>query len=171
MSPDEQYNKLAVEMRQIETELEDIKNKQFIGTDSVQLYKNQTEDAWDYDHTTSFSLPQTEELHSFSVLFTADNQNAPFSKLTIDALIDNTTHYQSGKLGTGQNGVWFNDIFYDYDLYFRRQDDEDFVAQPNQISWYFAYSAYASGKNIKMKLTVHSTDTGVIDIVEIQHDT
>lgn len=167
MSPDVEYRKLATELGYIEREIEQLKNKQFIGTDSVQIYPNQTEDLWDYERTTSFVSPQTEELHNFSVVFTADRQAAPFSKLTVHALIDNTTNFKVGELHVGMAGVWFNDIIPDYYLVYRMMDDPSFVPAPNKIAWYFAYSAYASGKNIKFKLTVHSTDTGTIDLAEI----
>lgn len=156
------YRELATELKSIEDQIREIKSRQFTGTDTVQTYRNQTSDEWDIDWTPIFGSGQTEDNLAKNVLFTSDLQNAPVNHLTYEILINNSIHYKVGSFDDPDNDVAVNGFVHDLFLVYA-----SLPPQPKLDSWYFDVSAYDSGMNIKVKFTVHSTDTGTVVVDDL----
>lgn len=154
-----QENPLAVILRDIETQIQEIKNKQYNGTDTIQTYQNQTADAWDIDWTLVSATGR-----DFSVIFEADEQDAPANNMTYEILIDNTYHYRVASFETPQHDHDAAVLGYVHDSFLSYANEQP---APKKDGWYFNITGYRVGMNIKVKFSVWSTDTGEIRIAEI----
>lgn len=156
MNPDIIYNNLAVELKSIEDQIRELKQKQFTGTDTVQTYANKNA-GWDLDFNTVGSPSR-----NFSVQFLADSQDAPVNTMRYEILIDNRIVYKIADFNYHPDDVavlgYVHDSFLSY---------AGLQPTPRLDGWYFNISAYRSGMNIKVRFIVDSTDTGTIKVVEI----
>lgn len=161
MNPDIIYNQLGVELKDIEDQIRELKQKQFTGTDTVQTYVNKNV-AWDVDWTPTWVGPQTSDSIDFSVQFLADNQDAPVNNMRYEILIDNTVVYTINSFDDHPQDAavlgYLHDSFLTY---------ANLLPTPGLDGWYFSIAAYRSGMNIKVRFIVDSTDTGVVSAVEI----
>lgn len=161
MNPDIVYNQLAVELKTIEDQIRELKQKQFTGTDTVQTYPNKNV-AWDVDWTPTWVSPQNQAGLDFSVQFRADNQEAPTNNMRYEILIDNSIVYTTNFFNDHPQDAavlgYVHDSFLSY---------ADLQPTPGLDAWYFNITAYRSGMNIKVRFIVDSTDTGTVTAVEI----
>lgn len=159
MNPDMVYNQLAVDLKTIEDQIRELKQKQLTGTDTVQTYANKNE-AWDVDWTPVFSGSSTGL--DFSVQFIADTQDAPTNSMRYEILIDNSIVYTVNSFNDHPQDAavlgYVHDSFLSY---------ANLQPQPRLDGWYFNITAYRSGMNIKIRFIVDSTDTGTVTAVEI----
>jgi len=163
---DEYYNQLATDLKKIEDEITAIKNRQFIGSDSIQTYKNKTTTGeaggWDIDRTDTWVAPQTSKIRNYAVIFDADTQDAPFNDLSLYVEINGVAVSPAALTKLNQSPVFFNSILHDYFLVYA-----GLAPEPGKDGWYFATISYVSGTNIRVRLTVGSSDTGDVTLVEI----
>lgn len=161
MNPDNVYNQLAVDLKNIEDQIRELKQKQFTGTDTVQTYANK-QGGWDIDWTPTWVAPQTSDGRDFSVQFLADNQPAPTNSMRYEILIDNSVVYTVNTFNDHPQDAavlgYVHDSFLSY---------ANIEPSPGLDAWYFNITAYRSGMNIKVRFIVDSTDTGTITVVEI----
>ena len=163
MNPDDYYNQLGTELKAIEDQILQLKNKQPNGTDTVRTYANQNS-AWDIDRTITWAYtPGSSRSINLSVLFEADEQDAPVSNMRYEILINNTYWYTIGSfddpfMGLAAVNGYVHDSFLSY---------ANLVPQPKLDGWYFNLSVYQSGLNIKIRFIVDSTDTGTISVTDI----
>jgi len=159
MNPDIVYKQLAVDLKSIEDQIRELKQKQFTGTDTVQTYVNQN-GGWDVDWTPVFGGSSTGR--DFSVQFQSDIQVAPTNNMRYEILIDNSVVYTIGTFNDHPQDAavlgYVHDSFLSY---------ADLQPQPGLDAWYFNITAYRSGMNIKIRFIVDSTDTGTVSLVEI----
>lgn len=155
------YNALAKELKDIEDEITAIKNKQFIGTDSIQLYKNKSPTAqaggFDIDYTGT-------ALKNWSVTFVTDHQKAAFCDLSLETYIDGRLVNRSELQRFDSGHVFFNTIV-----------DDSFLAysplSPSAgagMGWYFATEPLSGeSHHIQVRCVVDSTDTGQVTVTQI----
>lgn len=160
MNPDLIYNQFAVELKSIEEQIREIKQKQFTGTDTVQTYKNRS-GGWDIDWTPVWSSGSQRSL-DLSVQFMADEQVAPTNNMRYEILVDNKIVYKINTFNDHPDDCavlgYVHDTFLAY---------AGLPPTPKLDAWYFNITAYRSGMNIKVRFTVDSTDAGTIKVVEI----
>lgn len=161
MNPDIIYNNLALELKSIEDQIRELKQKQFTGTDTVQTYVNK-QAGWDIDWTPTWVAPQNQASRNLSVQFTADTQVAPTNSMRYEILIDDAIVYTVNTFNDHPQDAavlgYVHDSFLSY---------ANLPPQPGLDAWYFNITAYRSGMNIKVRFIVDSTDTGTIRVVEI----
>lgn len=161
MNPDIIFNQLAVDLKSIEDQIRELKQKQFTGTDTVQTYAN-TNGGWDLDWTPTWIAPQNQSSRDFSVQFLADSQDAPTNNMRYEILIDNSVVYTINTFNDHPQDAavlgYVHDSFLSY---------ANLQPQPRLDGWYFNITAYRSGMNIKVRFIVDSTDTGTVTVVEI----
>lgn len=162
MNPDIVYNQLAVELKGIEDQIRQLKQKQFTGTDTVQTYVNKNA-GWDVDWTPVWSFtPGSSRGLDFSVQFFSDVQDAPVNNMRYEILIDNYLVYTINTFNDHPQDAavlgYVHDSFLTY---------ANLQPTPRLDGWYFNITAYRSGMNIKIRFIVDSTDTGTITVVEI----
>lgn len=162
MNPDIVYNQLAVDLKSIEDQIRELKQKQFTGTDTVQTYANK-QAGWDIDWTPSWAFtPGSQRSLDLSVQFLADTQDAPTNNMRYEILIDNSVVYTINTFNDHPQDAavlgYVHDSFLSY---------ADLQPQPRLDGWYFNITAYRSDMNIKVRFIVDSTDTGTIRVVEI----
>lgn len=157
MKPDDYYNQLGTELKNIEDQIRELKKRQPNGTDTVLTYANQNA-GWDIDWTPVFGFSSS-SLNK-SVIFDADEQDAPISSMRYEILINNTYWYTIGTSDSPFMGlVAVNGYVHDYFLSYA-----GLVPTPKKDGWYFNVTAYASGTNVKVRFIVDSTDTGTITV-------
>lgn len=161
MNPDAVYEQLKVELKSIEDQIRELKQKQFTGTDTVVTYVNKNS-GWDVDWTPTWVSPQTSASIDFSVQFLADTQVAPVNNMRYEILIDNTVIYTINAFNDHPQDASVNGYVHDSFLTYA-----GLQPTPRLDGWYFAITAYRSGMNIKIRFIVDSTDTGNITVVEI----
>lgn len=155
------FNALAVELKDIEDQITAIKNKQPIGTDSIELYTNLTTagaaGGFDIDYTSS-------ALKNYSVVFTADHQKAPFCDLVLEGYLDGLPIKPSTVLLTNTSPAFFNAIV-----------DDSFLAYTNNnvkpgtgvgMGWYFAIVPHEA-HHFQVRVKVIGTDTGKVQLFVI----
>lgn len=159
MNTDVVYNQLGLELKEIEDQIRDLKQKQFTGTDTVQTYVNK-QDGWDIDWTPVFG--GSSEARNFSVQFTASSQVASTNNMRYQILIDDSIVYTTNFVADHPQDVavqgYVHDTFLSY---------ANLQPTPGLDAWYFNITAYRSGMNIKVRFIVDSTDTGTLKIEEI----
>jgi hypothetical protein len=156
------FNALAKELKDIEDEITAIKNKQFIGTDSIRLYRNLTPTGraggWDIDTTGT-------AIKNYAVVFTADNQIAPFCDVALEAYIDGVRVNPSSVLKINTAPAFFNSFV-----------DDSFLSYANiaptaggGMGWYFATIPNPPGtpRHIQIRIQVDANDTGTIQVLNI----
>jgi hypothetical protein len=163
MKPDETYNQLSTELKSIEDQIREIKQKQFTGTDTVQTYSNQAPGDWDIDWTPVWFDPMVDALiRGQSVVFTSDNQDAPVNNMRYKILIDDSIVYTINSADDHPQDCavtgYFHDVFLTY---------AGLAPSPKKDAWLFTINAYRSGMNIKIKFIVDSTDTGQVSWREV----
>lgn len=163
MRPDDYYNALGVELKSIEDQIREIKNRQPNGNDTVLTYPNTSAaveaGGWDIDWTPVWSVGSSQALNK-AVIFTADEQDAPISNMRYEILVDNTDWYTIGAFDAPFMGkVAVNGYLHDYFLSYA-----GLQPTPKKDCWYFNVTAYVSGTNIKVRFIVDSTDTGSITV-------
>lgn len=160
MKPEDYYNQLGTELKNIEDQIRELKKRQPNGTDTVLTYENQN-GAWDIDWTPTWSFtPGSSRSLDKAVIFTADEQDAPISSMRYEILVNNTYQYTIGSYDDPFMGlVAVNGYVHDYFLTYA-----GLVPTPKKDGWYFNVSAYASGTNIKVRFIIDSTDTGTITV-------
>ena len=160
MKPEDYYNQLGTELKNIEDQIRELKKRQPNGTDTVLTYENQN-GAWDIDWTPTWSFtPGSSRSLDKAVIFTADEQDAPISSMRYEILVNNTYQYTIGSFDDPFMGlVAVNGYVHDYFLTYA-----GLVPTPKKDGWYFNVSAYASGTNIKVRFIIDSTDTGTITV-------
>lgn len=161
MNPDIVYNQLAVELKSIEDQIRELKQKQFTGTDTVQTYENK-QSGWDVDWTPTWVAPQNQATRHFSVQFRSHSQDAPVNRMRYQILIDNSVVYTINTFNDHPQDAAVNGYVHDSFLSYA-----DLQPTPGLDGWYFAITAYRSGMNIKIRFIIDSTDTGDISVVEI----
>ena len=162
MNPDDYYNQLGTELKSIEDQIRQLKLKQPNGTDTVNTYANQNV-AWDIDRTVTWSSGTSRSAANVSVLFEADEQDAPISNMRYEILINNTYWYTVGSfddpfMGLAAVNGYVHDSFLSY---------ANLAPTPKLDGWYFNLTVYASGTNVKIRFIVDSTDTGTITVTDI----
>ena len=163
MNPADYYNQLGAELKHIEDQIRELKQKQPNGNDTVLTYPNQNE-TWDIDRTLTWSFtPGSSRAVNLSVLFEADEQDAPVSNMRYEILINNTYWYTIGSfdapfMGLAAVNGYVHDSFLSY---------AELVPTPKLDGWYFNLTVYASGTNVKIRFIVDSTDTGTITVTDI----
>lgn len=161
MNPDAIYNQLGLELKSIEDQIRELKQKQFTGTDTVQTYVNKNV-AWDIDWTPTWIAPQNQSSRDFSVQFLADIQEAAVNNMRYEILIDNSIVYTINTFNDHPQDAavlgYVHDTFLTY---------AGLQPTPRLDGWYFNITAYRSGMNIKVRFIVDSTDTGIVSLVEI----
>lgn len=159
MKPEELYNQLGSELKSIEDQIRELKQKQFTGTDTVQTYANKNS-GWDVNWTPVFGGASTSK--NFSVQFLADMQDAAVNSMRYEILIDNSIVYKINTFNDHPDDCavlgYVHDSFLTY---------AGLLPTPKLDGWYFNITAYRSGMNIKIRFIVDSTDTGTITPVEI----
>jgi len=159
MNPDIVYKQLAVDLKSIEDQIRELKQKQFTGTDTVQTYENK-QAGWDIDWTPVFG--GSSDGRDFSIQFQADTQIAPTNSMRYEILIDNSVVYTINTFNDHPQDAavlgYVHDSFLSY---------ANLPPQPGLDAWYFNITAYRSGMNIKIRFIVDSTDTGTLAVVEI----
>ena len=161
MNPDDYYNQLGTELKGIEDQISALKRKQPNGNDTVSTYSNRNT-GWDIDRTLTWSTG-TQRSINLSVLFHADEQDAPISNMRYEILLNNTHWYTIGSfdapfMGLASVNGYVHDSFLSY---------ANLSPQAKLDAWYFNISSYVSGTNIKIRFIVDSTDTGTITTVDI----
>lgn len=165
MSPDDYYNALGVELKNIEDQIRELKKRQPNGNDTVNTYANKSAaveaGGWDIDWTPTWSFtPGSSRSLNKAVIFEADEQDAPISSMRYEILVNNTYWYTIGVFNAPFMGlVAVNGYVHDYFLSYA-----GLVPTPKKDGWYFNVSAYASGTNVKVRFIVDSTDTGNITV-------
>lgn len=154
------YNTLAQELKEIEDEITAIKNKQFIGTDSIRLYKNLTavgeSGGFDIDTNDTF-------IHNFAVVFEADNQVAPFCEVSMHAYIDGVRVNPADVMRINTAPAFFNSFVNDsFGSYAPLAPSAG-----GRQGWYFAYYAYGASRRIQIRIQVDATDSGEITVIPI----
>lgn len=158
MNPDDYYNQLGIELKSIEDQIRELKQKQPNGTDTVLTYANKNT-AWDIDWTPTWVGSGSRQLDK-SVLFLADEQDAPISNMRYEILVNNLYWYTIGSFDDPFMGlVAVNGYVHDYFLTYA-----GLVPTPKKDGWYFNVSSYVSGTNIKVRFIIDSTDTGTITV-------
>lgn len=163
MSPEDFYNQLGAELKSIEDQIRELKNRQPNGNDTVLTYANQNE-TWDIDRTLSWSYtPGSSRSIDLSVLFEADEQDAPVSNMRYEILLNDTDWYMIGAfdepyLGIAAVNGYVHDSFLSY---------ANMVPTPKLDGWYFNLTVYQSGTNVKIRFIVDSTDTGTVSVRDI----
>lgn len=157
MNPDIIYNNLAYELKQIEDQIRELKQKQFTGTDTVQTYVNEN-GGWDIDWTPVWAFtPGSSRQIDTSVLFEADTQLAAVNNMRYIILIDNSTYYTINSFDDHPQDAAVNGYLHDSFLAYA-----GLQPTPKLDGWYFNLTAYRSGINLKIKFIVDSTDTGTV---------
>lgn len=161
MNPDDYYNQLGTELKSIEDQIRELKNRQPNGNDTVRTYANQNT-TWDIDRTLT-RASGTSRAINLSVLFEADEQDAPVSNMRYEILLNNTHWYTIGAfdapfMGLAAVNGYVHDSFLSY---------ADEVPTPKLDGWYFNLTVYVSGTNVKIRFIVDSTDTGTITTKDI----
>jgi len=162
MNPSEYYNFLGAELKTIEDQIRELKQKQFAGTDTVKTYENKNT-GWDIDWTPDFYGFGTQRTMDKSVLFIADSQSALISNMRYEILVNNTNWYTIGAydapfMGLVSVGASLHDSFLSY---------ADEVPTIKKDAWYFSVTVYVSLTNVKVRFIVDSTDTGTIVVQDI----
>lgn len=160
MKPDDYYNALGVELKNIEDQIRELKQKQPNGNDTVNTYSNKNA-AWDIDWTPTWTggAGSSRQIDK-AVIFDADTQDAPISNMRYEILVNNTDWYTIGSFDAPFEGLvavngYVHDSFLTY---------AGLVPTPKKDGWYFNVTAYASGTNIKVRFIIYSTDTGTITV-------
>lgn len=158
MKPDGYHNQLGTELKSIEDQIRELKKRQPNGTDTVLTYENKNV-GWDIDWTPAWSSGTSRDMNK-SVLFLADEQDAPISHMRYEILVNNTYWYTIGSFDAPFMGlVAVNGYVHDYFLSYA-----GLVPTPKKDGWYFNVTAYASGTNVKVRFIIDSTDTGLITV-------
>jgi hypothetical protein len=154
------YNALARELKAIEDDIVAIKNKQFIGTDSIRLYKNLTPTG----AAGGFDIDKTDTaIHNYAVVFTADNQIAPFCNVSMDAYIDGVRVNPAQVMQINTAPAFFNSFVTDsFGSYAPLAP-----ASGGRMGWYFAFYAYGAARRIQIRIQVDANDTGTIQVIPI----
>lgn len=159
MRPDDYYDSLAVELKNIEDQISDLKRRQPNGNDTVQTYQNkQNPGGWDIDWTPTFPAGQSRALNK-SILFQSDEQDAPINRMRYEILVDGAVYtigsFDDPFMGKAAVNGYVHDTFLSY---------ANLVPTPGLDGWYFNVTCYVSGTNIKVRFIIDSTDTGTITI-------
>lgn len=152
---------LPERVRKLNTEATNLKTSQFTGWDSIRCYKTETSKAWDLELNLDGTTPANGDV-TLLTKFIADHQDAPFAKMTIEVLVNNTSTYRVGRTersetydyGIATNGT-VPDVFGNY-------SPTRTPNKKNEVSWYDYIQVSAGMKNIKVKIRVFATDTGKI---------
>lgn len=163
MNPDVIYNQLALELKTIEDQIRELKQKQFTGTDTVQTYANQN-GGWDLDFTTSFVGPATQQGVDKAVMFTSDSQPAPVNSMRYIILVDNQYYHTVTSFDWHPQPDDVAVLAYVHDTFLSYVGLQP---TPGLDAWYFNVTGYRSGMNIKVKFIVDSTDTGTVSIRDL----
>lgn len=161
MRPEDYYSALAVELKQFEDQILQLKNRQPNGNDTVQAYENVT-GVWDIDWTPTWVGGGSRALNK-SVQFRADQQAAPVNRMRYIILVDNLYYYTIGSfddpfMGKVAVNGYLHDTFLSY---------PNLVPEEGLDAWYFNVTCYVSGTNVKVKFIIDSTDTGDITTVDV----
>ena len=159
MNPDIVYKQLAVDLKTIEDQIRELKQKQFTGTDTVQTYANQNA-TWDLDWTPVFGGGSSSR--DISVQFQAESQEAPTNNMRYEILIDNRIIYTINEFNNHPQDAAVLAYVHDSLMSYAKRP----IAK-GLDAWYFNITAYRSGMNIKVRFIVDSTDTGTVTWVEI----
>lgn len=165
MNPDDYFNSLGFELKSIEDQIRELKQKQPNGNDTVNTYQNKSATViaggWDIDWTPVWAFtPGSSRGLNKAVVFQSDEQDAPISSMRYEILVNNTDWYTIGVFDAPFMGlVAVNGYVHDYFLSYA-----GLVPTPKKDGWYFNVSAYASGTNVKVRFIVDSTDTGTITV-------
>ena len=163
MNPDDYYNQLGTELKNIEDQIRELKKKQPNGTDTVLTYANKSATVeaggWDIDETLTWVAGTSRQLDK-AVIFESDDQDAPISSMRYEILVNNTDWYTVGAFYAPFMGlVSVNGYVHDSLLTYA-----GLVPTPKKDGWYFNVTSYLSGTNIKVRFIVDSTDTGTITV-------
>jgi hypothetical protein len=154
------YAALARELKAIEDDITAIKNKQFIGTDSIKIYKNLTATgaAGGFDIDTTGTA-----LKNYAVVFDADNLNAPFCDVSMHAYIDGVRVNPSQVMVIGGAPAFFNSFVVDsFGSYAPLAPSTG-----GRMGWYFATVPNGGSRHIQIRIQVDANDTGTIQVLTI----
>ena len=152
------YNQLAQELKRIEDEIRAIKTKQFIGTDSVQLYKNftPTGQGGGFDIDTNDT-----SIHNYAVVFEADNLKAPFCEVSMHAYIDGVRVNPADVMRINTAPAFFNSFVNDsFGVYAPLEPSAG-----GRVGWYFAFYADRAARLIQIRLQLAAKDTGEVRVI------
>lgn len=163
MKPDNYYNALGTELKSIEDQIRELKQKQPNGNDTVLTHANVSTavagGGWDIDWTPTWTTG-TERSLDKAVIFTATEQDAPISNMRYEILVDGTDWYTIGTFDAPfMSKVSVNGYLHDSFLGYA-----GLVPTPKKDGWYFSVTSYQSGTNIKVRFIIDSTDTGSITV-------
>lgn len=149
---------IAKAIHDIDLDTKDIKSTQFVGYDSTQAYRVETDDVWDFDFTTASGS----QLLDWETRYTGLSQSAPFCHVYLVCLINNTDFYRiPGNEFTGDE-IWIAIRYIGAPGLFGGSTPP--ILAPNEKIWYQRIWIPDAGTNIKIKMYVMSTDTGTLDI-------
>lgn len=162
MKPDDFYNQLGTELKSIEDQIRELKQRQPNGTDTVLTYENVSAaveaTGWDIDWTPTFPAGQSRALNK-SILFRADEQVAPVNKMRYVILVDGVVYtigsFDDPFMGKAAVNGYVHDSFLSY---------AELAPEAGLDGWYHNVTFYVSGTNIKVKYIIDSTDTGTITV-------
>lgn len=166
---DSVFNALAMTLKDIEDEITAIKNKQPIGTDSIQLYRNLSTvgktGAFDIDYIAQQGVSGANR--NWSVTFKSDTQKAAFCDLSLETYIDGRRVNDSELQRFDVGQIFFNTLVSDYFLVYSPLSP----TAGNGMGWYFYTGVISSGDglphHIQVRCVVNSTDTGTITVTQI----
>lgn len=165
-----QDNSIEAVVARLEKDLIAMKTTQPTGSSSVRAYESLTNYVWDYDYTMAardnigFAYS-----HGFRVIFTSNNQSAPFATIRVIAQVNGVKYNPlsatnlNGGVTTGVDNSYIvisEDIFTSGNL----KDS----AQDNTVKWVFNTWSKLAGTNFKIKVIVTATDTGRIELIQNQ---
>lgn len=161
MKPDDYYRQLASELKSMEDTIRELKNRQPNGNDTVQTYQNK-QAGWDIDWTPTWAGGGSRSLNK-SILFQAEQQDAPVNRMRYEILVDNSLVYTLGSFDdpfAGKVAVlgYVHDTFLSY---------TNLSPAPGLDAWYFNVTCYVSGTNIKVRFIIDSTDVGTITMEDV----
>lgn len=155
----ERETNVPTELAKLQREVVAFKNSQYIGSDSIRTYTNETSNTWDYTKTLETVVPPF-HYSQHLVKFTANSGKIPTAQLKIKAQIDGV-NYNPATLETDlTNGYIYADFNY-LAVY-----STDIYTKPNTLTWLILCQAN-SAKIFKVKVYVESTDIGEVEIQEL----
>lgn len=145
-----QLPNLVEQVKQINLDLQEIKQRQFVGASTVPIKKVQTADAFDFDD----SINNNWEVSGW-VDYVANTMDYPFARMVCKVWVGGVLH----KLGDGDI-IGFRAAPIDFRMYRLIGGG---VEEKKGLRFYFRVKNISgSGKAIKLKFYVMATDEGVI---------
>jgi hypothetical protein len=142
---------LVTMIAQAQADMRALKQRQFIGGDSVNIYTNQSAATWDFNQDIVFT---TGAVQNIAFWFLADTQLAPFAEIIPRIQLNNVDYAFDGRVFQSQS--------YKFGLLPLTQDQWSRSAIDGVAVW---PPTHPLTINVKIKLTVLATDTGTVGAI------